>query len=54
MGKSVELHSLGKAELNGLRGSAASYDEVKQRFAIDLDNGRQVAVKPENVCVCSD
>eukprot|EP00308_Calcidiscus_leptoporus_P013805 CAMPEP_0119377254 /NCGR_PEP_ID=MMETSP1334-20130426/43927_1 /TAXON_ID=127549 /ORGANISM="Calcidiscus leptoporus, Strain RCC1130" /LENGTH=68 /DNA_ID=CAMNT_0007396095 /DNA_START=26 /DNA_END=229 /DNA_ORIENTATION=+ len=49
-GQRVELHSLQKAELNGRRGVALSYDTEKGRYAVVLDESAEsLAIKEANL-----
>ncbi|KAJ1486585.1 hypothetical protein T484DRAFT_2313257 [Baffinella frigidus] len=53
-GAIVELHSLSKVELNGVRAEAGEFDEIKGRRGAALEDGRFLGVKETNmrrVCV---
>eukprot|EP00966_Prymnesium_polylepis_P229363 5307607-Prymnesium_polylepis.1 len=45
----VVLKDLSKAEFNGRRGTAVSFDEAKGRIGVKLDGGGSVAVKLSNL-----
>lgn len=44
-GAIVELHSLSKVELNGVRAEAGEFDEIKGRRGAALEDGRFLGVK---------
>ena len=49
-GRAVQLHSLrAYASLNGEIGRCGRFKAKEGRHAVDLDNGRKVAVRPENL-----
>ena len=52
VGKDVEAHGLvGRADLNGKRGTVVSYDESKGRCAAQFGNSPGVLIKPSNLQV---
>ena len=50
-GMIVELHSLSRADLNGLRGETLSWDAAKERWGVKLatEDGKSMAVRPANL-----
>ena len=52
-GKDVELHSLNKIEMNGLKGIAGGFDSNTGRRSVHLvdqdQGGREIWVKPQNI-----
>mmetsp|Transcript_126084 Transcript_126084/g.218492 ORF Transcript_126084/g.218492 Transcript_126084/m.218492 type:complete len:465 (-) Transcript_126084:54-1448(-) len=48
-GKRVVVHGTSRAELNGRRGTAASYDEASGRYFVELDGGGSFKLKPLNL-----
>ena len=56
MGKRVEIHGTGRADMNGKRGVATDFhpmggtqDRTKDRYTVKLDGGEAFKVKPANV-----
>ena len=56
MGKRVEIHGTGRADLNGKRGVATDFhpmggtqDRTKDRYTVKLDGGEAFKVKPASV-----
>jgi hypothetical protein len=49
-GKQVKIHGLqAKSELNGAVGFAASYDEGRGRYTVNLPDGCSIALQPTNL-----
>ena len=50
-GKRVEVHGTSRADMNGQRGMATSFDEAAGRYVVRLDGptGKTVKLKPTNV-----
>ena len=49
-GKQVKIHGLqAKPELNGAVGFAASYDEGRGRYTVNLPDGCSIALQPTNL-----
>jgi hypothetical protein len=53
IGETIQLQCLHKETLNGQRGQVLSFDGVTRRYAVKLEDGRQLAVKPVNVRKCA-
>ena len=55
MGKRVEVHGTGRADMNGKRGVATDFhtmdaeDATTWRYTVKLDGGEAFKVKPANV-----
>ncbi|KAJ1457508.1 hypothetical protein M885DRAFT_586701 [Pelagophyceae sp. CCMP2097] len=49
VGKRVKVDGLSRADLNGKRGVALSWDDDKGRYNVKLDDGSVIALKPGNV-----
>eukprot|EP00966_Prymnesium_polylepis_P214095 4958718-Prymnesium_polylepis.2 len=49
-GRRVTIEGIqAKPELNGLTGTAVSFDDAKGRYNVKLDQGETVAIKPANL-----
>lgn len=56
VGTRVQLHGLGRPELNGRSGTVLRFDEANTRYIVDLDgpDGGQKSIKPENLVQASN
>ena len=53
IGATVQLQHLHKETMNGQCGQVVSFDDVTRRYAVTLNNGKQLAVKSENGFKCA-
>jgi len=54
-GKQVKIHGLlSKPELNGIVGTATTYDDSKSRYNVKLPSGGAIALQPKNLEPVSD